>query len=286
MDNIDYFNNLDKESLENIIKSLPSNIFFKDLNGKYLFCSNFKDIKGDIIGKTSIDANMNKEEGNFSYNIDKEIIKSGMGTSYVRKIDNNGIIKYIEIIKNPVFDKDGNLIGISGLVNDITSRIILEEKLIDLANKDDLTGLYNRTYLTYWLQTRNKKELYPLSIFSIDCNRLKYINDNYGHLVGDQYLKNTADVLKLCFNKESVVSRIGGDEFLVISPNCSEINALDILALLKERSDSIRIFNNKLSFAVGYNTVDTYTNDLTLNIDNADKDMYSNKQKMKKMLYK
>ena len=279
----DYFNNLDKESIENIIKSLPSNIFFKDLDGKYVFCSNLNDVKSSVIGKTSKDINKDKEEGDISYDIDKKIVETGISTSYVRKININGIIKYIEIIKNPVFDKEGKIIGISGLVNDITSRVLLEEKLQDLANKDDLTGLYNRTYLTYWLRTKNRNDLYPITIFSIDCNNLKFINDTYGHLAGDQYLKNTADVLKLSF-ADALISRMGGDEFLAICSKCNEKKALNYIKIIRERANTIKIFNNNLSFAIGYNTVDMFTNDLTLNIDNADKNMYCNKQKMKRIL--
>lgn len=282
MESKDFFNNLDRETIKNIVKSLDANIFFKDLDLNYVFVSNSGDIKKDVIGKNSLEANINKEHGEISYETDKRIIETGKGLSYTRTLEVNGIPKYIKIIKNPVFDVSGKVIGISGLVIDITDDTLKIKKLNDLANKDSLTGLYNRTYVNYWLKTWNKEEIYPLTLFSIDCNDLKYINDLNGHIAGDQYLKNTATILILNAIKDSVVARIGGDEFLVISPNCNEEQAEEYIKLVREKAEPIRVSNSPLSFAIGYNTVKYYTENLESNIKQADVEMYTNKSLMKK----
>ena len=279
----DYFNNLDRDTLECIFKSLPTKIFFKDLTGKYVFVSNNTDINQDVIGKTSLDANINKEEGILSYDVDKRIIETGMGTSYERVINNNGINKYVVITKNPVFDKNGEMIGISGQVVDITSFKELNEKLKELANRDQLTKTYNRTYLDYWIKTWNKEDLYPLTVFSVDCNDLKYINDTCGHSAGDEYLQKTAQVLGIQASKDSIVVRMGGDEFLVVYPNCDAEKADLYIESIKNMAKSIKIYNNSLSFAIGYSIVENFTKYLNVSIDLADKDMYDNKSKMKKI---
>ena len=278
----DYFNNLDRETLECILKSLPTKIFFKDLNGKYVFVSNNTDIDQDVIGKTSLDANINKDEGKISYDIDQRIIETGMSTSYEREINNNGINKYVIVTKNPVY-KNGEMIGISGQVVDVTSFKELNIKLQELANTDALTKAYNRTYLDYWIETWNKEDLYPLTVFSVDCNDLKHINDTCGHSAGDEYLQKTAQVLGIQASNDSIVVRMGGDEFLVIYPNCDITRAIGYIESVKSMSNSIRIYNNPLSFAIGYNTVDSYTKYLNVNIDIADNAMYVNKSKMKKI---
>lgn len=282
MENRDYFNNLGRDTLTSILKSLQANIFFKDLDLNYVFVSNSKDIKNDVIGKNSLEANENKEDGKLSYETDKRIIETGKGLSYTRTLEINGITKYIKIIKNPVFDKNNKVIGISGLVIDITDDTLKIKKLNDLANKDSLTGVYNRTYVNYWLNTWNKEDIYPLTLFSVDCNDLKYINDLNGHVAGDQYLKNTATILSLNALKDSIVARMGGDEFLVISPNCDEEKAKAYIKLVREKAEPIRVSNSPLSFAIGYNTVKYYTENLESNIKQADVEMYTNKSLMKK----
>ncbi len=94
--------------------------------------------------------------------------------------------------------------------------------LIDMAYKDHLTKLHNRRYFEESL----KKELcrferygYIFSICMIDINNFKYINDTYGHLKGDEILKNFAEILIASSRLSDIVCRWGGDEFSVILPH-------------------------------------------------------------------
>jgi len=94
--------------------------------------------------------------------------------------------------------------------------------LIDMAYKDHLTKLYNRRYFEESL----KKELcrferygYIFSICMIDINNFKYINDAYGHLKGDEILKNFAEILIANSRSSDIACRWGGDEFAVILPH-------------------------------------------------------------------
>lgn len=88
------------------------------------------------------------------------------------------------------------------------------EKLLRMAYKDDLTGLYNRNKGEELLSSLREKEE-PFALVNFDLNFLKRLNDNFGHEAGDAYIQTFADFLKSSFVGKSIC-RMGGDEFLVI----------------------------------------------------------------------
>lgn len=79
---------------------------------------------------------------------------------------------------------------------------------------DSLTGVYNRNYFDEYRKTKFDSTKYAL--ISIDGNKIKYLNDNYGHKVGDDAIKIIASALKNNFREEDLIFRLGGDEFLVV----------------------------------------------------------------------
>lgn len=90
-----------------------------------------------------------------------------------------------------------------------------------LSEKDALTGLYNRRFITKITPKLFKqidRRLTNLTIFVIDCNNFKKINDHFGHKVGDLVLINISALLLNSTSKRDIVVRWGGDEFLLISP--------------------------------------------------------------------
>lgn len=90
------------------------------------------------------------------------------------------------------------------------------------ANYDTLTGLYNRaSYLDYMEKALHRTSLNPVGLLLIDLDNFKYINDKYGHIAGDEVLKDLAEVLKpIALPHYSV--RFGGDEFAIIISRASE----------------------------------------------------------------
>lgn len=97
------------------------------------------------------------------------------------------------------------------------------EEFQDKAIRDPLTGLYNRRLAEDRLLaevTRSKRHGHPLAVLALDLNDFKLINDRYGHAAGDLVLKGLADRLKQSIRVPDVVARIGGDEFLVLLPEC------------------------------------------------------------------
>ncbi len=98
---------------------------------------------------------------------------------------------------------------------------LLQDKLREQANRDPLTGLYNRRYLDTTLErelARCKREGHPLSLMMIDIDHFKQVNDTYGHQAGDEVLKRIGDMLTDNARAEDVACRYGGEEFLLLLP--------------------------------------------------------------------
>ncbi len=142
-------------------------------------------------------------------------------------------------------------------LRDISEHVRLRETLRSLALVDDLTGLYNRRGFIALsdqqlkLSRRTKR---GLSLIFIDLDNLKYINDNFGHQIGDQALKDIAEILKNTFRESDILARVGGDEFTVLAIEVSN-NSLDILtSRLRNNINSMNISgknNYKISISIG-----------------------------------
>lgn len=152
---------------------------------------------------------------------------------------------------------------------------------------DQVTGLWNRNM--FELTLMELREENNLLIVSFDLNNLKYVNDNFGHTYGDEYLKSAADKLKALMPKDGKVFRIGGDEFSFVLKYSIE-NKKKIEELINERLDILSdvefdIPGNKdvcLKVAYGY-SFRNENESLKDLIDRADNKMYDMKKRMKQI---
>ncbi len=111
----------------------------------------------------------------------------------------------------------------------------LHEQLQEQALCDPLTGLYNRRYLDEFFnreQARAQREHKPIALALIDLDHFKRLNDEHGHLVGDDVLKVVAQHLTDSLRSSDAVFRIGGEEFLLILPGAGAHEAQERLALI------------------------------------------------------
>lgn len=102
---------------------------------------------------------------------------------------------------------------------DVSSRLAEEERLRYLGFHDALTGLYNRTRFEEVLDELTLQPPDSLGVILCDLERLKRVNDRWGHAAGDRMIVEAAAVLRRCFRRDDLVSRIGGDEFVILLPD-------------------------------------------------------------------
>ncbi len=118
------------------------------------------------------------------------------------------------------------------LVSDITDQKALTNRLQNLADKDSLTGLYNRRYFTEELERlvdrANRKNVPDCALLFIDLDNFKMVNDSYGHNAGDKVLIEVSSLLKSKVRKGDLLARLGGDEFAVILYNLDQKLASDV----------------------------------------------------------
>ncbi len=106
---------------------------------------------------------------------------------------------------------------VASLLAQLQARIVAEEKLRNLAEHDDLTGLHNRRALIAHLTERLATgQPGPVPVLYLDLDRLKSINDYLGHTAGDWFIRTFAEQLRLKAGAKSMAARLGGDEFVVV----------------------------------------------------------------------
>ena len=113
----------------------------------------------------------------------------------------------------------------------------LEDKILELAHKDQLTKLYNRHYFYSIVQeiiSLAKREKRPLSIMMIDIDKFKNINDTYGHGNGDIVIRSLATIMLENTRASDIVARIGGEEFVILLPNTTKDNTVVLANKLRK----------------------------------------------------
>lgn len=129
----------------------------------------------------------------------------------------NGDMGVFKTITLSIDNDKGELVSIIGKLIDISKEAAEKEELLIKSQLDGLTGLYNHITTKELIteSIRNRDEYQIDAFIIIDCDKLKDINDTYGHLMGDCILENISKSLKLTFRNTDIIGRIGGDEFCV-----------------------------------------------------------------------
>lgn len=174
---------------------------------------------------------------------------------------------------------------IDRIVVDFTKRKKAEEKLKFLAFHDSLTGLPNRRKLDYELiKTLNeaKEKKVKVGVLFLDLDRFKYINDSLGHKMGDKVLQVIADRLKNCLSKDDIISRQGGDEFVILLKNLKTIEEIQVTAARINGmiANPIRLLGNEfvLSASIGMSIFPDHGYEAEGLIQKADQAMYLAKE--------
>ena len=142
---------------------------------------------------------------------------------------------------------------------------------------DQLTGLYNRSFLEEELSRMDTVRQLPLTIIMADLNGLKMINDTYGHATGDEVLNKAASVLRSCCREEDIIARWGGDEFVILLPSTSVKTAEEIRKRIAAKCQDTQVKSLPLSIALGMASKTKDEQDLRKVLHEAEDDMYKQK---------
>lgn len=163
--------------------------------------------------------------------------------------------------------------------NEKTMKLVARSYRKNIANSDALTGLLNRTGFMSALKTASF-EAENLSLFFIDLNKFKPVNDNYGHKAGDYILKQIATRLREIFPEKSLITRLGGDEYCILLLNEDKISATKKINLITQTLEQDIIYNQNtinISGSIGLACYPEDTSKPEELIELADKQMYVQK---------
>lgn len=172
------------------------------------------------------------------------------------------------------YDAEGNILAILMTTRDITSMKQAEE----LSFKDKLTGMHNRNYMESHSKNFIRSDDYPVSLIMADCNYLKRTNDTLGHEYGDLLLQRIANIIQETVPEGSDAMRVGGDEFLIICPQCDSKAAHQLITAIRQKLTDRSDDTLTLSVSFGVSTTADGEFDFTQAYEQADQEMYRDKQ--------
>ena len=196
--------------IEILLQSMPYAILLWNKEGRILnvnakFEEYFRTGKSEILGR--------RYEGWIAEAFEEPRTINNEGYVEAKVSLPEGTGRMLEIHENVIYDIFRNVVGRLCIFRDVTVERSLEKQILHSSNTDFLTGLYNRR--CFYKYIHNNREDKTVSLLYIDLDSFKSINDTYGHKVGDAVLVHTAEVLLKSFG-EDFVTRLGGDEFLVV----------------------------------------------------------------------
>jgi diguanylate cyclase (GGDEF)-like protein/PAS domain S-box-containing protein len=176
----------------------------------------------EVIGKNPRILSAGKHSKDFYKSMWQTLIATGNwhGEIWDRRKNGEFYVKWLSI--RLVRDERGKLTHHVAVFSDITERKAAEERMQHLAHHDVLTDLPNRALFNDRLQqalAQVKRDQAHLALLFLDLDKFKPVNDKLGHAVGDLLLKEVARRLQHCVRESDTVSRVGGDEFVVLLPS-------------------------------------------------------------------
>lgn len=168
----------------------------------------------------------------------------------------NGEIRMVDVFSSLI--DYGRKKVFFAIIFDVTEKENAMAEIKHLAYYDALTGVYNRRYFEETFARIDRQENRPLAIIMGDINGMKMVNDNFGHKAGDALIKEAAQLIKDYIPKDSVLARVGGDEFVVLIPKATEKEIEQTTDILENELEKDIVINHNdnlnlyLSMSFGY----------------------------------
>ncbi|XTI73083.1 sensor domain-containing diguanylate cyclase [Acidithiobacillus sp. AC3] len=220
----------------------------------------------------------------------KELVEVIKKQGYVRDFPGqmrcqDGRIIDISISSTILLDEMGQYAGVEGIWRDITERRTLERKLEQLASRDELTGIANRRFSLEEMGkrlSRYKRHQRDMSVCILDLDHFKRINDQHGHLVGDQVLLEFSVVVQSELRSTDHFGRLGGEEFLLICEDSSIENTSSLARrILQKVCDHPVAISSQTSIqvtvSIGATAVESSDSSISSILSRADNALYQAK---------
>lgn len=237
----------DKDLLKSFIGALPVAVFFKDVNGYYHV---FPDSK--LCHEEVLFALASGQCDDMSYGAGTcSGIEAPHRASLIRQILVHGELLHYHVLLEPVRDKNGSFIGMAGALINETEIVQTNSELEKEGTIDPMTGAFNRLGYETFISVKDSS-LFPALLINCDISLLKYVNDNLGHLHGDEVIIDTAEKIIAAAPKDGLLFRMGGDEFLCICPNVDENKIPAIEQKLRANTCGVMAGGIPTAFACGF----------------------------------
>jgi len=252
--------NSSEHKFRSLVENLRNEYFFyqRDCEGIFTYISpSITNILGYTVDEFMIHSHEYLTDNPINLKLDEHIkpcIQGIHDSPYQLEIyDVEKNIHWLEVTDTLVYDEYNNCIGVDGIVHDITLRKQADDRLIWLSYYDELTSLANRRLFADQLQhviSMAHRANEPVSLFYMDLDRFKFVNDTMGHAVGDEVLKETARRISSTLRDSDIAARLGGDEFALLLPATDVDGALPVAEKILKKLREPYIFN-ELEFTLG-----------------------------------
>ncbi|MEN8131354.1 MAG: EAL domain-containing protein [Pseudomonadota bacterium] len=254
-----------------------------DANPEYVHLSGHESLS-QILGRPPVDWTHPDDIETHEKELNKVASRGDLKNLHLRFVDSGGQITPVESNASMLETLKGEQIII--WCRSIKKRVEQQRKIEQLAYYDSLTGLENRILLTQQLKKaiqRAERHGERLAVMFVDLDRFKHINDSLGHEVGDVVLQRVAKRLKITIRASDTVGRLGGDEFLCVVSELSDVehDSISIAQkLLQTLGQPYRVGEHELhlSASIGISIYPDNGTDASTLIKNADAAMYQIKE--------
>lgn len=276
-----------------IIEHSPISVVITDVNGNIKYANKtVLELTGytieELIGKNPRVLNSGFHPKEFYEEMWKEIKSGNEWRGEIKNIKKDKSTYWERGIIIPIKNDNGEIYSFLALKEDITQSKKQAELIQYQAERDSLTGIYNRRAGLNMLESiieAAKINNEEMVLCFIDLNNLKYTNDNFGHEKGDEMIRIFSKLVKTCLRADDIFFRFGGDEFIIIFKNSRIEITESIWSRIIEAFSEENKFNKKEYLLSASHGICKYDKDKYMTVEEfikcADAKMYEEKRKLK-----
>lgn len=232
-----------QEKFRKLFEEAPIGMCLVDLDGTFLSANA---VYGEIVGRPAEElVGMTFQEITHPHDLDTDVglvnqLLQGSIDRYEmekRYLRPEGDAVWVQLNVSLVKDESGEPLHFIAQVQDIDERKQMERELVNMAIRDDLTGLLNRRAFAEELTAheRHARRYGTMgALLVVDLDGFKAVNDQRGHLAGDAALRATAEWLTARLRESDVIGRLGGDEFAVLLPQAGDAERMQVSSQIEE----------------------------------------------------